>query len=301
MKQCDNSFNVASEEADNDADHLYTIQREIQRKLGRNILLIQQYERLIKAFITNKEISGFIDEWPDIKARRIEKNFQKTLGQTTGEFINDCLVSTLPESHLNKDEEIPFSQNKIWLSINRPVLLEGEEYEEVKEKMGRIVDLRNRLVHHFSEKHDIGTETGCQRADDYLEDCYRQIDELYKLFRMIAKVYIEADKQMAAFFQSPEFQDFLLHGIIPGGGGVLWPSSTIVAQLKKAETVLAKAGWTSLQYAIEYIRQNAPYHMPQRYGCSSWRHVLHESQEFDIRKEQIASGLPTVTFFRSRA
>ena len=98
MKQSDNALNIASEKTDNDAEQLYTIRCEIQRKFGQNILLIQQYEQLIKALITDSEISGFINEWPDIKSRRIEKNAQKTLGQTTGEFI-DNYVSSLTLTH----------------------------------------------------------------------------------------------------------------------------------------------------------------------------------------------------------
>jgi hypothetical protein len=294
MKQSDNAFNIASEKTDNDAEQLYTIRREIHRKLGQNILLIQQYERLIKVLITDSEISGSIDEWADIKARRIEKNAKKTLGQTTGEFIDDYLI---PSPKQLEDDCLPESPDKFHMSMRFSVFLGENRHEEIKGKMSEVVLLRSRLIHHFFDDHDIKTEKGCLLADAHLEGCHKKIDNLYREFHEIAKARIEGAKLMAAFFQSPELMDFLWHGIIPGGG---WPSSTIVTQLKKAETALAKDGWTLLQDAIEYIRRNAPEHTPKRYGCSSWRQVLHESKQFEIRKEQMTPELTTTTFYCNR-
>jgi hypothetical protein len=40
---------------------------------------------------------------------------------------------------------------------------------------------------------------------------------------------------------------------------------------------------------------------PTRYGCSSWRHLLHESEQFEVRREQATPGEPTLTWYRSRS
>ncbi|MQA51701.1 hypothetical protein GDH07_00035 [Pseudomonas sp. MC042] len=39
---------------------------------------------------------------------------------------------------------------------------------------------------------------------------------------------------------------------------------------------------------------------PKRYGCGSWRHVIHESQQFEIRKQSQADNGATVVWYRSR-
>ena len=164
-----------------------------------------------------------------------------------------------------------------------------------------LVNLRNELVHHFLEKHDIWTEAGCQIADAYLDDGFKQIDAHYEELREWAKHNLAMREQMAGFSKTPEFRDFFVHGIMPGGAGVFWASSTIVNLLRDAEEAIAKDGWTFLQDAIDYIRQNEPEHTPTRYGCSSWRHLLHESEQFEVRREQAAPGQPTLTWYRSRS
>jgi hypothetical protein len=43
---------------------LTDMQREIQRKFGRNMLLLQQYERLMKSLVAEQSVSGTVDELP---------------------------------------------------------------------------------------------------------------------------------------------------------------------------------------------------------------------------------------------
>ena len=110
----------------------------------------------------------------------------------------------------------------------------------------------------------------------------------------------EARKEMANVMQSDGFSDFLLHGILPGGTGAIWSSCTIVNLLRDAEATLAVDGWTPLARAIEHISSREPGHTPKRYGCSSWRQVLHESAIFTIRREQSELGAAKETWYCSR-
>jgi hypothetical protein len=104
---------------------------------------------------------------------------------------------------------------------------------------------------------------------------------------------------MANVMQSEEFKDFLLDGISPGGTGTIWSSCTIVKLLRDAEAILAMNEWTPLARAIEYISDREPSHTPKRYGCSSWRHVLHESAIFTVRRKQSEPGAAKETWYRS--
>lgn len=84
----------------------------------------------------------------------------------------------------------------------------------------------------------------------------------------------------------------LVDGIAPDGQ-VHWPMSGIVSSLREAEVALAQGGqdgWTVLNAAIAWQRQHAPEQTPKRYGCSSWRQVLHESGQFEVRKQAPAEG-----------
>lgn len=282
------------------SERLCAVQRETQRKFGRNLLRLQQYERLIKGLVAEQDVAGPICELHAIRARQIEAMSKKTLGQVVGELTGAYIAPALPESDSQQDDELSHDSRLPWFRISYRIEMKEEDFKETERKLAALVNLRNELVHHFLEKYDIWTEAGCQIADAYLDDCFKQIDAHYEELREWAKHNLEVREQVAGFMKTPEFHDFFVHGIMPGGAGVFWASSTIVNLLRDAEAAIAKDGWTFLQDAIDYIRQNDPEHTPTRYGCSSWRHLLHESEQFELRREQAAPGQPTHTWYRSR-
>lgn len=76
------------------------------------------------------------------------------------------------------------------------------------------------------------------------------------------------------------------HGDIagpPAGLQAVRDAQVACAQ-KKAVARLATEGWTLLNTATAWIRAQHPNQQPQRYGCGSWRHVIHESRQFEIRR-----------------
>lgn len=273
-------------------------QREVQRKLGRNLLRIQQLEFMAKSMVAH---SVMVSQSGDIQGflyKRQQDVAKKTLGQVVGDLTTDLL--SLPVSEEGQQQDHPEDPTKIWFRISCRIVMSPEDHKRTKERLAELVELRNQLVHHFIEIHDIWTEAGCANAETYLDDCFRQIDERFEELRQIAQHQDEARKEMANFMQSDEFKDFVQHGILPGGTGAIWPSCTIVKLLRDAEATLAVDGWTPLAKAILYISGREPSHTPRRYGCSSWRQVLHESSMFTIRREQSEPGAATETLYRSR-
>lgn len=57
---------------------------------------------------------------------------------------------------------------------------------------------------------------------------------------------------------------------------------------------------TNLADAIAFIGARHPDHTPKRYGCSSWRQVLHESKLFDVRRDKAMDAAPGATWYRPR-
>lgn len=137
-------------------------------------------------------------------------------------------------------------------------------------------------------------------AEAYLNESYEAIDGHYLTLRDWAKSMDEARTWMAEYMQTQAFKDLFFNGIQPDGS-VDWRASGITACLREAETQLAQVGWTPLFEAIRWIAKTYPEQTPKRYGCGSWRHVIHESQEFEIRKQSQAGDGPTVVWYRSRS
>lgn len=279
-------------------DHVDALHREVQRKFGRNLLRLQQYERLIKALVAEHDVTVTSDDFASARAARHESVATKTLGQVIGELTGTFIAPASDSPHPNDNEDPPGDLNKSWFRITNRIEFAEGNFQQVKQKLADVVDLRNELVHHFLEKHDIWSEPGCVAADAYLDECYKLIDSSFAEVSQWAKSSTQRKASMANWLNSPEGTDFIVHGILPGKAGVNWAASTIVNFLRDAEKSLAQDGWTSLTSAIAYISEREPEHTPNRYGCSSWPHVLHASKLFDIRKER-NEGLPTETWYRS--
>jgi hypothetical protein len=283
-----------------DQDALMAMQREVQRKFGRVVLILQQYERLVKGLVADKDLAGPISELQQIKEKQLKAVAKKTLGQVVGDLTGSIMASSAAEDESSEAEPPRVEPGLPWIKVSFRMEMREADFKYSHRKLSDLVDLRNELVHHFLERHDIWSGPGCQIALDYLEECNKQVETHYEELRNWAKHVVEAREKSASILCSPEFQDFFIHGIYPGGAGVHWPSCTIVNVLRDAEEAHATEGWTFLQDAIGFARGIEPEHIPSRYGCSSWRQVLHESGQFEIRRKQGLPGEATLTWYRTK-
>lgn len=254
---------------------------------------------LMKALVAEQEVVGPARELLDIRARQAAALSKKTLGHVVGVLTGNLLTPAMPVLDAARDDDVPTKLTEPWFRTTFSIEMSAERHEKVSADLTALVDLRNELVHHFLEKQDIWSENGC-RADAYLDACYKQIDERYEELRLWANTALDARHTLASFMRTPDFAEFLLHGIFPGGAGVAWESSTIVELLRKAEASLAREGWTPLNDAIALIQAENPEHTPRRYGCRSWRQVLHESRQFLVRKERTEPGQATSVWYQCR-
>lgn len=277
------------------SDPVPDLQRTVQRKLGRCMLQLQQYERLLKAMVAHSELSGPPERLQAIRDEKVACAHKKTLGTLVGMLTE----SYLKLSDLSDESEQTEPIDRAWISFRCQMELSEERYVETKAALKELVDLRNELVHHFLQRFDLWDVDGCIAAESYLDESYETIDGHYLTLRDWAKSMDEARQLMASFMQTQEYRDAIINGIWLDGT-VHWPISGITTCLREAETKLAQAGWTPLFEAIHWIANTYPEQTPKRYGCGSWRHVIHESQQFEIRKQSQADNDTTVVWYRSR-
>jgi hypothetical protein len=273
-----------------------TLQREVQRKLGRCLIRLQQYERLMKALAVDFEVAGPTDELMAIRQKRGEVVSRMTLGQLVAELTGTYLQPEPPDTV--EPEWDPVDSQRIWFRIQTRMALQPEDYERVVVGLKELVALRNELVHHFLERFDLWCEAGCHDADAYLDAGMTKVDGHYAELRQWAITMDQARSAMGAFMASPVYTDLLFDGIYPDGA-VDWPNCGIVRHLRAAEAALAVNGWAELGQVIEQMNLIHPEQTLKRYGCTTWRQVLHESKQFKLRREQVAAGRPSRTQFQS--
>lgn len=281
------------------SENVTTEQHEVQRKLGRCLLRLQQYEGLLKTIAAHQDIHGPLDRLQAIRDGKVQDYANKTLGHMVGVFTGSYLtVEGKAGSSDDADEpegEVPATG---WLRLRTSVSMSPERYGETVQQLKELVALRNDLVHRLIEKFNVWTTEGCVEALSYLEAAYQQIDTHFESLAQWAKGLQEASAASAAFVASKAWEDFFVHGIAPDGA-VDWPHSTVVELLREASSADSQDGWTNLAVAIAFIGARQPDQTPKRYGCSSWRQVLHESKLFKIRRENHMDTAPGVTWYRS--
>lgn len=279
------------------------LQHEVQRKLGRCMLRLQQYERLLKAMVAGMAIAGPPEELKAVQEGQALSIRNRTLGTLVGMFTEQHLTATSADIQVRPDEEKGangLSSNVPWASIRFTISMSPERHAQAKAGLVELVNLRNDLVHHFIERFDISDKDGCRAASLYLESCYERIDGHCQRLKTWATSLGASQALMSSFLQSKDFEDAFVHGINPDGT-VCWPRSSIVECLREAETACQVDGWTSLDSAITFMLKENRDQMPSRYGCKTWRQVLKQSGQFEVRSVSGSNSEVGQTWYRSYA
>lgn len=276
---------------------LVDVQREVQRKLGRCIVRVQQFEKLMKAMLSSMAAEGASSK--ETVARDLNG---KPLGHLLREyFFEDFLVdeATLRDESESAAESKALAAGLPYVKYRFQIQMEPAVLERTKNALVKFRDLRNELVHHLIDKFDIADELSCQAAVVYLDESYETIDGHCMQLKEWALGMEKAREMQVAFMQSETFSDFIFDGINPDGN-IDWPASGIVRALRKAETACALNGWALLDTAIAWLPSDYPDQTPAKYLCKTWRQILKRSGQFEIKTITNEVGGKGQTWFQSK-
>lgn len=254
-------------------------QREVQRLMGRCLLRLQQYERLLKALLTHHQLGGPADELQARQAARVQMFADKTLGQLVKALFESYVVVEGTDRDEHDEAKVP--TDRVSMSFVFRMEMAEERRDEVKSAIEDLVRMRNDLVHHLIERFDIWTDQGCAAALEHLQQSYDRIDGHFHELRQWAETMDQARTEFASFAQSRTFLDLVLNGIAPDGT-VDWSHAGIVRVLRDALKAKAVNGWLRLDDARAWMAEHHPDQVPERYGCRTWPQVLSESRAFRL-------------------
>ena len=259
-------------------------QRDVQRLLGRCLLRLQQYERLMKAVVAHHDLSGPAHALEKIRAARIDDASTKTLGTLVGQLFGSYVIRAETDTGIDTTADEP--EDVPYFAMGYQLTLSAEDFARIRSDLRELVLLRNNLVHHFIDQHDLWSTEGCGTARDALVAADARIDRHMKQLRGWAESMDQARHLAAECIQSDTFRDLVINGISPDGT-VDWPAAGIVCALREAANELAVDGWTPVAAAGRWITERSPEQQPNKYGCASWRQVLHESRLFQLRYRDV--------------
>ncbi len=270
-------------------DELKALQRDVERSLGRCMLQLQRYERLLKALVAHLEIAGPPQDLEAVRAARVEDVARKTLGTLVKEFLGSGLVNGLdgpaPEAQDDRREGAAFFRFQMQIGMRE------EDFAQTATELKDLVQLRNTLVHHFIDLHDLWSVAGCRDAQATLDEASDRISQCYGHLRDWAAEIDQTRQAAAKALQSDAYQNYFIRGISPDGT-VDWPVSSLVSGFREAARALAGAEgkWVSVAEAAMWIAEKNPDRTPQLYGCKTWQQALHDSRLFDLRNDRKEGG-----------
>lgn len=178
-------------------ESLVALQREVQRKAGRNLLRLQQCEFLMKTLAAEQELVTSADAPQDIKAKNRELVSKKSMGQVVGHLTENYLRIASASSKPDEDYDPPPNVTLPLIRTTIHMEFSEDNFKRTKQKLADLVDLRNELVHHFMEKFDLSSEDGCQAADTYLDESLKQIKADHEELRCWYNQTAAAKRHMA--------------------------------------------------------------------------------------------------------
>jgi hypothetical protein len=266
---------------------LADVQLLVQQALGRCLLRIQQYEKLLKKVVARSELQGALEEFPSLQQSKIDTVQTKTLGQLVRLLTDDYLIKSEPS-----ETDDALADQPGWARIRARMILSEERYQETTCALTELVALRNLLVHHFIDRFDLWSLDGCRQAQTFLAESYETVAGHHLELIEWAKSMNATRAQLHS--AALDFID----GV--GADGVIaWPQNGITDSLLLAEEAIARDGWTSLSEAIKWCSEHHPAQNLRRYRCASWREVIHKSGLFEIQKTSDSESGITRIFYRS--
>lgn len=280
---------------------LEQVQIDVQRKLGRCMLRLQQYERLLKSVLVEMNWEGPLQDLVAVREERAADIHTMSLGLLIEQFIGKRL-STPSADQEEKQVKQAESQSALAPSvhINYGFAFSSEAYKETKASLDELRNLRNELVHHFIGRFDISKVSACRDALLYLDRSYARIESGFQQLKAWAMAFDKLREEALSFVQSKTFEDAFVHGIHPDGT-VAWQRSSVVEEFRSAESACQIKGWTPLSAALEFIKKKDSALTPTRFGCKTWRQLLKRSEQFDIKIIVEPLGGAGQTWYRSLA
>jgi hypothetical protein len=273
------------------------IQRDVQRLLGRCMVRIQQYEHTLKALLAHHEIAGPVDTLADQPAQRAQKLSGQTLGNLANKLFESFVVPEGFERELLPEDKTPTDRASFAHSFR--MTMPSEQLAQTQLAVQELVDLRNDLVHHFLSQFNLWDEQGCTDAIAYLEDSYLRIDARFQELRGWMTTMQKTREAMASFVQSEAYLDLLFNGINLDGS-FEWSQTGIVRALRTQVQTLAGDDWVALETVKAQMLAHHPDQTPQKYRCSTWQQVVHESGEFDLEYRRESDTVPKKPWVRLR-
>lgn len=249
---------------------------DVLRKVGRNVVLFQQIESMLKRLVSLHHNEGTMDVFAEQQQKRSEKINTQTMGQLAEQYKNGILSDTeIPSKE-------PENLDSAYISFTFKTTGNPEFYESQRSNLEMLVSERNALIHHFLPKWIPDSQEAMIEAVLYLDQQREKVMPMFDHLRSS----IESSQIATTFFASEKYEKL---------SELIWlQESSLISLLREvADNSSSFEGWVNLADAgqIAKARQfDAVQHMKERYGHSQLKHLLIASELFEVKDEALPKG-----------
>ena len=253
---------------------------DVLRKIGRNMMLFQQLEYLLKFVVANGNLSGYSSKLKDIQAKRTESIHKQTMGQLVGQFLQN----SDPDYQVFTNE--PEVLKEAHISLRFSIETNSASHAAKKEALAELVSQRNELIHHLLPKFDTTSQTSCEELSIQLDAQSEIIRREIKEVQSIAEALNQGRKQLASYLTSDEgIKELMLN--------FLKQSRLAKILVDIANQLGNKDGWISLSLASHIIREHLPDELTllrENYGHKTLKSFMLETELFEFCEEETQKG-----------
>tara|TARA_R110001583_G_scaffold185292_1_gene345297 strand:- start:345 stop:1178 length:834 start_codon:yes stop_codon:yes gene_type:complete len=254
--------------------------KEIQRKIGRNLMRYQQLEQMLKYVVANAQFSGYISELKETIANKKESVKTQTMGQLIGQFVErtDPALPDTSNEYLDR--------NEAHFAFDFKSVVDEKYYLEKKERLSTLVSERNNLVHHLFPDLDLNSFDSCKEYDTKLDIEGEKVRIEFENTQIIAKSLHDMKNELAQYLMSEEgIKAFMLSFLRQKRLVILL--ADIAAQTKRDD------GWTVMSSAAQLIKQHASDELASLHKgveYKSLKSLMLKTQMFDFTEEPTKKG-----------
>jgi hypothetical protein len=164
------------------------------QKIGRNLVVFQELERVLKLLAKVRNLSFAEDDTKSTVTQRLGRMDKKTLGHLAKE------VRSYFSEKSESETEIPTSLAR--LSVSFRIETESNTAKAIEISLSELVEGRNELVHHLLARFDLKSLESCSACIEYLDVQLEHAGEELRRYTVVAKNFLESLRAVEIFLDS---------------------------------------------------------------------------------------------------
>jgi hypothetical protein len=253
---------------------------EVLRRVGRNLLLLQHIELLLKALLSGSGFAGYASEIRAKAARRADEISWKTLGQLAQQYHDELLGQG------DSPPSAPENPREPWFSMRIQFKFDEATVERDRAVLLALVAERNELAHTFLSRWDLSSTGDLEAANKVLDEQRARALPVLEHVKVLLEQVIQRRQEVG---------ESILHGDLGRDIDLAFLQANRVVQLlgEFASTAARPDGWTDLALAGHLVASLEPEELAsakRRFGNGSLKRLLVATEMFEVVDEPVGGG-----------